>query len=121
MNKARREAISKLQTKLAELKKRIDFSAVLTPIEALRDDIEGLKEDIDGPKEEEQEYYDNMPEGLQSGEKGENAQTAIGALEEAQNKLDEFIEKLDTIKEAVEGLEETIDECDTSLGATQDG
>lgn len=39
-------------------------------------------------RDEEQEYYDAMPDGLTNGEKGERAQAAIDALQEACDSLD---------------------------------
>lgn len=52
-------------------------------IKALISTLEGLEADIQAVLEEEQEYFDNMPEGLQGSERGEAAQEAIDALENA--------------------------------------
>ncbi len=38
----------------------------------------------------EQEYYDNMPEGLQAGDKGDQAQSAIDSLQQAVDSLEEI-------------------------------
>lgn len=38
---------------------------------------------------DEQDYYDNMPESLQGGEKGDVANNAIEQLDTAMNSLDE--------------------------------
>lgn len=58
--------------------------------------LEQLSSDIESIRDEEQEKYDNMPEGLQSGEKGEAMQSAVDALtsaidaaSEVQNYLEE--------------------------------
>lgn len=45
--------------------------------------IEDVKSILQEALDEEQEYYDNMPEGLQGGDKGDMAQSAISALESA--------------------------------------
>lgn len=66
MNKVRREALSKLQMKIIE-----------------------IKEEIETLLDEETEYYDNMPEGLQGGSKGEAASTAIDNIQSAIDSLDE--------------------------------
>lgn len=50
-------------------------------IQALINKLEDIKEDIDFIKDEEQEYYDNMPESIQAGERGDKAQEAIDNLE----------------------------------------
>lgn len=52
-----------------------------------------VHEALDG----EQEYFDNMPEGLQGGEKGEKAQEAIEQLESTTNSLEEAIYNLQSI------------------------
>jgi len=51
--------------------------------------IEELISELETIRDEEQEKYDNMPEGLQSGEKGEAMQSAIDALESAISSADE--------------------------------
>ncbi len=61
--------------------------------------LEELKDDIEALLDEEQEYYDNMPENLQYGERGENSQSAIDSLEEAICNVDDCISNLE---EAVE-------------------
>lgn len=48
--------------------------------------------DLEGIEEEEQGAFDNMPEGLQAGEKGEMSQEAISKLEDAINTLNEFLD-----------------------------
>lgn len=73
MNNARRKELTELSSSI---------SIALTVAETIRDDV--------------QEYYDNMPESFQNGEKGEKAQEAINyleslvsALEEAQSAIDD--------------------------------
>mgnify|MGYP002770735567 CR=1 FL=1 len=46
---------------------------------------------------EEQDAFDNMPEGLQSSYRGTCSEDAIDTMEEASEKLDEVIELLDDI------------------------
>lgn len=72
MNKERRLRISDLSSKA---------DALVNEIETIRD--------------EEQEYYDNMPESLQGGEKGTAAEEAISALENAISYLQDVIAALD--------------------------
>lgn len=48
-------------------------------------------------RDEEQDYYDNMPESFQDGEKDEAAQTAIDALDEAVSSLEEMKGNLDDL------------------------
>jgi vacuolar-type H+-ATPase subunit E/Vma4 len=56
-------------------------------IQKIIDQVEELWEWVDGIKSEEEEYFDNMPEGLQQGEKGSAAEAAIDTLDEALDNL----------------------------------
>lgn len=76
MNKARRSAIEKIRDKLMD-----------------------LCEEIEQVKDEEQEAFGNMPEGLQSSERGEAMESAISGLEEA----------YDNVNSAVCSLEEAME------------
>lgn len=68
-------------------------------IEDLQSTLTSLRDEIQVLLDEEQDAFDNMPESLQQGEKGEKAQAAIDALEEAINACDETDSALDTAKE----------------------
>lgn len=75
MNKQRRKAIEKISDKLEELQAELQML-----------------------KDEEEEAYDNLPESLQDGEKGEAMQEAIEYLDNA----DSFIEDAkDALNDAV--------------------
>lgn len=71
MNKSRREQI----TKAIEL-------------------IDAAKSLIDTAADEERSYYDNMPESIQSGEKGDLASEAADALEQASSDLDDIVDAI---------------------------
>lgn len=72
MNKVRRDTIAKLQARISE-----------------------LKDEVEMVRDEEQEYYDNMPENMQQGDKGQNAESAVSALDEAMENLDSAMSSLD--------------------------
>jgi predicted nuclease with TOPRIM domain len=59
--------------------------------------LDNFEQDIEDIKNEEEEYKDNLPESLQSGEKADRADQAISALDEAASKLTEVKEKLDDL------------------------
>lgn len=61
--------------------------------------IEEAKEILEAAAADEREYYDNMPEGLQSGEKGMAAEEAADALDEAGDQLDGAIASCATAQE----------------------
>ncbi|WP_302257407.1 hypothetical protein [uncultured Alistipes sp.] len=60
---------------------------------------EGLKLDIEELRTEEEEYYNNMPEAFQDGEKGDRAQTVIEYLDEAMTAAGDVIENLTSAAE----------------------
>ena len=72
MNQKRRDAIAKLALILDDVKSQVETLL-----------------------EEEQEYYDNMPEGFQNADKGEAAQSAISALEDAVSNLEDTVGNLE--------------------------
>lgn len=76
MNNQRRKEITKLQVAVAE-----------------------LHETATALYDEEEEYYENMPESIQAGEKGEASERAKEALEEAVTGLDDIGGALDTAME----------------------
>lgn len=53
--------------------------------------IEEASELLSTARDEEQDYYDNMPEGLAGGEKGDNAQACVSALESAISSLSDAL------------------------------
>jgi len=75
MNKQRRKAITEIVSKLEE-----------------------IMADLNTLQEEEQEAFDNLPEGLQDSEKGEAMETAAGLLEEAVNSVGDAIDGLGGIE-----------------------
>lgn len=53
--------------------------------------IDEAKQILEQAQTDEQEYYDNMPESLQGGEKGNAAEAAADALQEAVDACDEVV------------------------------
>lgn len=60
--------------------------------------LESQQQFLEEALSEEQDYFDNMPEGLQNGSKGEAASTAISALEIS---IDFLIEAIENANEAL--------------------
>lgn len=81
MNKQRREKISKL---------KIRFQSTQAELKQLSSELSSILN-------EEQDAFDNMPEGLQSSYRGMCSEDAIDNIEEASDKLDEVIELLNDI------------------------
>lgn len=74
MNNSRRKDIAEIVAKLADL-------------EALKSEIQGMVESV---RDEEQEYYDNMPEGLQQSDRGYRAEEAASQLDNVYNMFDDL-------------------------------
>lgn len=62
-------------------------------------ELETLKERIEVLRDEEQEYFDNMPEGIQMSERGDLAQEAASNLEYVADGFDELIGNLNAASE----------------------
>lgn len=74
MNAARRKEIGKA-------------IGLLQTLSATLDEVKSL---VEGLASEEREYYDNMHENLQGGDKGQAADNAATQLEEIQSSLEEL-------------------------------
>lgn len=81
MNDTRRRRIN-------ELKTQIDFA---------NNTLKEVSKKLSSLLSEEQDAFDNMPEGLQSSYRGMCSEDAIDNMEEASEKLDEVIELLNNI------------------------
>lgn len=58
---------------------------------------ETLKDELDTILSEEQEAFDNMPEGLQCSARGEASEEAIGLMEDAASSIEEAIDAIGEI------------------------
>ena len=81
MNKQRREKIGKLKSR----------------IQSTQIELKQFSSELSSILNEEQDAFDNMPEGLQSSYRGMCSEDAIDSMEEASEKLDEVIELLGDI------------------------
>jgi len=72
--------------------RRAQLSKLVSPLEDIKSQLETLLE-------EEQGAFDNTPDGLQEGEKGEKAQNAISAIESAVQSVEEAV---NSINESIE-------------------
>lgn len=97
MNKDRRKQIDAAMAAIEKVKDQ--FEAALA-------ELADAKEAIDGVKDEEQEAYDNLPESLQDGEKGQQMQYAVEKLEEAVNELEELVDNAPDFDAIIGALDE---------------
>jgi division protein CdvB (Snf7/Vps24/ESCRT-III family) len=88
-------------------------------LQLLHADADDLVNAIDEVKSEEEDYYENMPENMQSGDKGSQAEDAISALQEAIDALEE-IKNHDPDKPVLEDFDVVTDDIvghlETALG-----
>lgn len=59
--------------------------------------LEDAKSELENLEAEEQEAFDNMPESFQNGEKGDECQAAIDALNTAASNVEEAVSELENI------------------------
>lgn len=60
--------------------------------------LEAAKSDLEMIRDEEQDAFDNMPEGLQGSERGETMEEAIGHLDEAVESVEEALDELGEVE-----------------------
>ena len=63
-------------------------------IEKITADLEAIKERIEALQEEEQDAFDNLPESIQYGERGDKMQSAIDNLEYAADNIQDCLDHL---------------------------
>ena len=63
-------------------------------IEKITADLEAIKERIEALQEEEQDAFDNLPESIQYGERGDKMQSAIDNLEYAADNIQDCLDNL---------------------------
>lgn len=64
-------------------------------IQNIMDKLEDLMAEIEAIRDEEQEAYDNLPEGIQMSERGEAMDTAIYNLDDAAENVQTVIDALE--------------------------
>jgi predicted nucleic acid-binding Zn-ribbon protein len=104
LNNERRNQLSKIQRELEAINNEISAKAAeeetgeAGDAQTLADleenwssRVDDIRQDLDGLKDDEQEYYGNMPEGLQGGERGSMAEDAISNMDSALSDLEELV------------------------------
>lgn len=120
MNKERRKSLEGIVKGVRELIEQLqDVDTEGSLYKKIHDPIDNAKVDVEDNKDGEQEYFDNMPEGLQSGEKGSAAEQAVSDMEDAVNILEEAVEAFQTIVEKLEEAADKIDEVINSQASSK--
>lgn len=97
MNKMRRKELADLIKQLYACKDKNDIYSVINSLENIRDD--------------EEDYYDNIPENLQGGQRASDSESAIENMNEALDLLNEAYESDDDdiqslVTEAIDKIDE---------------
>lgn len=66
-------------------------------LEKLRDKIQEVLNNLENVRDEEEMAYDNLPEGIQMGERGDMMQEAIDTIDEAVGVLEDAISSMDAV------------------------
>jgi hypothetical protein len=103
VNNSRRKEIRKILVGVEKLKDELDLHAAeeQTGDEGSKEllksreenwvsQVEDLHSEAESVRDDEQEFYDNMPDGLRSGDRGSASEAAIEKLEAAIQDLDEL-------------------------------
>lgn len=78
-----------------EQRKRV--TSIIDELSSLRDTLSNAVSLIEEIRDEEQDKYDNMPEGLQQGSKGDDFMDKIQYLESACENIDSAISDLESL------------------------
>lgn len=66
----------------------------------LTNELDILLDTLTDIRDEEQEAFDNMPEGLQDSERGQDIQDAIGTLDSSVDELGSIVDETRNLSEA---------------------
>jgi ABC-type transporter Mla subunit MlaD len=85
MNKERRKQLAAVMDSLGPLRERL--AALISDLEPIRDELESIRDD-------EQDAFDNSPESVQEGDRGQTMEEAISNIESAVDAVSELIDSL---------------------------
>jgi len=110
MNKARRAALAKVSIRISQLIESVTDYDGFTRFG--KEQIETIRTDLENLKDEEQDAFDNLPEGLQEN-KQDDLDNCITALETADEILGDAVELSEedfVLEEFLSGLEQAEEE-----------
>ena len=90
------QIVSKVVNKMNNARRK-RVKEIKDGIKITNNTLKNLQRQLSSILDEEQDAFDNMPEGLQSSYRGMCSEDAIDSMEEASEKLDEVIELLSEI------------------------
>jgi DNA repair exonuclease SbcCD ATPase subunit len=123
MNNQRRKALTSLHNDLDKVKGLLEEELISNEqIEELKGKLADVQSQLETIRDEEQDYFDNMPEGLQAGEKGDKATEAIDNIDSAINETEVAQDSLEEAKPLNEedrsgAIEAACDEIDNAMSS----
>lgn len=82
--------------------RRKKLAALIDAIEDIKSQLEDQQSTLEELNDEEQEYFDNIPENLQSSERYERAETSSSALNEAYEALCDLLDQFESVTSSIE-------------------
>lgn len=128
MNKERRKTLADLAKQIRDLGNSDAANAYFAARVTMNDaaaSLEGalgdLADQIESVRNDEEEYKENMPEAMQSGDKGERADEAISQIDSAFNNVEELRDALSELQGEdgpfdLDKLEQAASELDDAQG-----
>lgn len=84
--------------------RRAEIQTLIADLKVIAEKVDEAKTTLDDLRGEEQDYFDNMPEGIQMSEKGTRAEEVIGEFDDAESGLDyvDFDDVIEALERAAE-------------------
>lgn len=86
--------------------RRKELEKAISLLNDAQENLDAAMEIVDSVKDEEQEAYDNLPESIQYGEKGDIMQENVDELDDASSELDSI---RDSVEEQIDAIQNVID------------
>jgi predicted nucleic acid-binding Zn-ribbon protein len=115
LNATQRKSLDALNVKLQTTRDAIEELMVefRSKFDDLAGDLEIIATEIESERDDEQDKFDNMPEGLQAGERGQ-------AIEQAISTLESTLETIESARQELTSDYPDIEAAMTSIGEASD-
>lgn len=81
--------------------RRAKIEKLVEEVQALCNELRDKSGELTSLQEQEQECFDNLPEGLQQADRGQSMEAIASALEDALSNLDSAIDDVETNSEEI--------------------
>ena len=82
--------------------RRKQIEHLISTIQALASSLEEAMTEVKALRDDEQEYFDNMPESFQQGEKGQLAEEAVSNLDDGLSEIENAFSSLESALSSLE-------------------